>query len=207
MSNPVTQKNIYPLFATGIYKNKLNITLTNTELAVIYKLSSAKQILGTKLSNDKFILEQPELQRLKNILLDEIKEYFNNVMGYEFEIYITNSWYNIAGYTEGQTLHNHANSIVSGVFYLNVNDSQPSITFVNPTPPFLLNMRSTQYNMFNSLEFDIPLEDNNVILFPSQCFHYVKSNPTSNDRISIAFNTFVKGKIGVETDGGDLDLS
>jgi uncharacterized protein (TIGR02466 family) len=206
MSDPVTQKNIYPLFATGVYKNKLNITLTNNELAAIYDLNSSKQILGTKLSNDKFILERPELQRLKNILLDEVKEYFNTVMGYEFEIYITNSWCNIAGHTEGQTLHNHANSVISGVFYLDVDQSQPSITFVNPTPPFLLNMRSQQYNMFNSLEFDIPLEDNTVILFPSQCFHYVKSNPTTNNRVSIAFNTFVKGNIGVETAGGDLNL-
>ena len=206
MSDPVTQKNIYPLFATGVYKNKLNITLTNNELAAIYDLNSSKQILGTKLSNDKFILERPELQRLKNILLDEVKEYFNTIMGYEFEIYITNSWCNIAGHTERQTLHNHANSVVSGVFYLDVDQSQPSIPFVNPTPPFLLNMRSQQYNMFNSLEFDIPLEDNTVILFPSQCFHYVKSNPTTNNRVSIAFNTFVKGNIGVETAGGDLDL-
>ena len=206
MSDPFTQKNIYPLFATAIYKNKLNITLTNNELSAIYDLNSSKQILGTKLSDDKFILERLELQRLKNTLLDEIKEYFNNVMGYEFEIYITNSWCNIAGHNEGQTLHNHANSVISGVFYLDVDRSQPSITFVNPTPPFLLNMRSNQYNMFNSLEFDIPLEDNYVIIFPSQCFHYVKSNPTTNNRVSIAFNTFVKGNIGVETAGGDLDL-
>ena len=207
MTESVSQKNIYPLFATAIYKNKLNITLTNNELSAIYDLNSSKQILGTKLSDDKFILERPELQRLKNTLLDEIKEYFNNVMHYEFEIYITNSWCNIARHGEGQTLHNHSNSIVSGVFYLNVNNSQPSITFVNPTPPFLLNMRAQQYNMFNSLEFDIPVEDNDVILFPSQCFHYVKSNPTTNDRVSFAFNTFVKGDIGVETAGGDLTLN
>jgi len=206
MTVSINQKNIYPLFATAVYKNKLNIALTNSELSAIYNLSSAKQILGTQLSDDKFILERPELGRIKSIILDEVKEYFNSVMGYEFEIYITNSWCNVAGLTEGQTLHNHANSIVSGVFYLNVDDSQPSITFVNPTPPFLLNMRSKQYNMFNSLEFDIPLEDNTVILFPSQCFHYVKSNPTTNNRVSIAFNTFVKGNIGVETAGGDLDL-
>ena len=76
MSDPFTQKNIYPLFATAIYKNKLNITLTNNELSAIYDLNSSKQILGTKLSDDKFILERPELQRLKNTLLDEIKEYF-----------------------------------------------------------------------------------------------------------------------------------
>ncbi len=128
-------------------------------------------------------------------------------MHYEFEIYITNSWYNIARHGEGQTLHNHANSIISGVLYLDVNTSQPSITFVNTVPPFLLNMRAMQYNMFNSLEFDIPVENGEIILFPSQCFHYVKSNPTNKDRISIAFNTFVKGDIGVETDGGNLKLS
>jgi ectoine hydroxylase-related dioxygenase (phytanoyl-CoA dioxygenase family) len=61
--------------------------------------------------------------------------------------------------------------------------------------------------MFNSLEFDIPVENGEIILFPSQCFHYVKSNPTDKDRISIAFNTFVKGDIGVETDGGNLKLN
>lgn len=203
----MSQKNLYPLFATAIYKNKLDIVLTDLELSAIRELDSSKQVLGTQLSTNKFILEKPELRRIKEIVTAEIKEYFNNLMHYEFEIYITNSWCNIARHGEGQTLHNHANSIISGVLYLDVNTSQPSITFVNTVPPFLLNMRAMQYNTFNSLEFDIPVENGEIILFPSQCFHYVKSNPTNKDRISIAFNTFVKGDIGVETDGGNLKLS
>ena len=203
----MSQKNLYPLFATAIYKNKLDIVLTDLELSAIRELDSSKQVLGTQLSTNKFILEKPELQRIKEIVTAEIKEYFNNIMHYEFEIYITNSWCNVARRGEGQTLHNHANSIISGVFYIDVNTSQPSITFVNTVPPFLLNMRAMQYNTFNSLEFDIPVEDGEIILFPSQCFHYVKSNLTDKDRISIAFNTFVKGDIGVETDGGNLKLS
>jgi len=203
----MSQKNLYPLFATAIYKNKLDIVLTDLELSAIRELDSSKQVLGTQLSTNKFILEKLELRRIKEIITTEIKEYFNNLMHYEFEIYITNSWCNIARHGEGQTLHNHANSIISGVFYLDVNTSQPSITFVNTVPPFLLNMRAMQYNTFNSLEFDIPVEDGEIILFPSQCFHYVKSNLTDKDRISIAFNTFVKGDIGVETDGGNLKLS
>lgn len=207
MPHHSNNKSIYPLFATAVYKNKLDIILTDAEMSAIQLLDSSKQILGTQLSTDKFILEKPVLTRIKQMITCEIQEYFNSFMNYEFEIYLTNSWCNIAHNTEGQTLHNHANSIVSGVFYLKVNNSQPSITFVTTVPPFLLNMRAKKYNMFNSLEFDIPVEDNEIILFPSQCFHYVKPNTTSNDRISIAFNTFVRGNIGVEGNGGDLNLN
>jgi uncharacterized protein (TIGR02466 family) len=203
----MNEKDIFPLFSVPVYKRKLDIALSDDELRFIKAQGSHTQALGSKLSDDKFVLERPELQRLKDMLLVEVKEYFNNFLQYEFEIYFTNSWINKINFDEQQTLHNHANSIVSGIFYINVEDSMPSISFVNHKPHLLLNMRAKNYNIFNSVEFDLPVENNTVVLFPSSCFHYVKKNLTDNDRISIAFNTFVKGRIGVETAGGDLFLN
>jgi len=203
----MNEKDIFPLFSVPVYKRKLDISLSNDELKFIKNQGSRTQALGSKLSNDKFVLEKIELLRLKDILLVEVKEYFNNFLQYEFEIYFTNSWINKINIDEQQTLHNHANSIISGIFYVSVEDSVPSISFVNHKPHFLLNMRAKNYNIFNSVEFDLPVENNTVVLFPSSCFHYVKKNFTDNDRISIAFNTFVKGHVGVETAGGDLFLN
>lgn len=203
----MNNKDIFPLFSVPIYKRKLEISLSEDELNFIKSQGSHQQALGSKLSDNKFVLETTNLERLKDSLLSEIKEYFNNFLNYEFEIYITNSWINKMNYDEQQTLHNHANSIISGIFYVKVEDSCPSVTFVNNRPHFLLNMRAKDYNIFNSVEFDIPVENNSVVLFPSSCFHYVRKNFTRNDRISIAFNTFVKGHIGVETAGGDLFLN
>ncbi len=54
----MSQKNLYPLFATAIYKNKLDIVLTDLELSAIRELDSSKQVLGTQLSTNKFILEK-----------------------------------------------------------------------------------------------------------------------------------------------------
>lgn len=203
----MSDKDIFPLFSVPIYKRKLDIELAEHELKIIQNPEFHHQVLGSKLSNNKFVLEDPNLLRIKNILLSEVKEYFNRFLHYEFEIYFTNSWVNTMNLNEQQTLHNHANSIVSGIFYVRVDDSCPLVTFVNRNPHLLLNMRAQQYDIFNSVEYDIPVENNSVVLFPSTCFHYVKKNPTRNDRISIAFNTFVKGHIGVETAGGDLFLN
>lgn len=200
-------KDIFPLFSVPVYKRKLDVNLTTAELDIIKNQHSHQQVLGSKLSDNKFILEDPVLQRLKDLLLTEVKEYFNNFLHYEFEIYFTNSWVNKINFDEQQTLHNHANSIVSGIFYIDVENSYPAVTFVNHKPHFLLNMRAKNYNVFNSVEFNLPVENNTIVLFPSSCFHYVQKNLTHNDRISLAFNTFVKGHIGVETAGGDIFLN
>jgi ectoine hydroxylase-related dioxygenase (phytanoyl-CoA dioxygenase family) len=60
--------------------------------------------------------------------------------------------------------------------------------------------------MFNSTEWSVSVEDGDILIFPSSCFHHVKVNQSNNRRISIAFNTFVRGTIGSESAGADLIL-
>jgi ectoine hydroxylase-related dioxygenase (phytanoyl-CoA dioxygenase family) len=61
--------------------------------------------------------------------------------------------------------------------------------------------------MFNSMEWTVPVEDLDIIIFPSTLFHYVKPNTSNRDRISIAFNTFARGHIKTESTGADLILN
>lgn len=198
---------LFPLFPTVVYRKTLDLVLTDEERTTLHNIEVFPQGLGNKLSCSSFILDDPKFKRIKDVFMENAAIYFNEIMKYDYQLHMTNSWLNVTQLNEQHGLHNHTNSIISGCWYYRVQDSQPSISFNRITPPFLLNMRAREFNHFNSLEWDIPVGDNVLVLFPSSCFHLVKPNLTNNDRVSIAFNTFVKGNIGAEYEGADLNLS
>jgi uncharacterized protein (TIGR02466 family) len=202
----MTPAEIYPLFPTVVYKNKLDRPLLSTELDFVYSSGVFEQSLGNEISTSQWVLEAPELSQLKKDLMDHVNIYLNEIMQVDAELYMTNSWINVTAHQKQHALHNHNNSILSGVFYINASDSQPSISFNRMTPPFFLHMSAKQYTMFNSMEWNVPVEDGGIIIFPSNCFHFVKPNLTNNQRISIAFNTFLRGNIGGDAEGADLQL-
>lgn len=182
---------LFPLFPTVIYKKDLAVELTQSEFDAIYTTDVYLQPLGNGTSTDVLLLNKPAFSRLKRICLDHAQIYYTEVMKYDYKLHMTNSWLNVTQETQSHDLHNHNNSVLSGVLYIKTNDSTPSITFSRLHPPMLLNFTAEENNFFNSLEWELPVEDNCIVIFPSQCFHYVKKNVTSKDRISIAFNTFV----------------
>ena len=84
----------------------------------------------------------------------------------------------------------------AGVFYVDADESS-GIVFNDPRPqatiiqPFIKNK---SVDNANSLKFEA--KTNRLILFPSWLQHYVPVNKTSNNRISLAFNLMLKGKVG-----------
>ena len=119
--------------------------------------------------------------------------------------FITQSWLN---YTEpGQSHHKHAhpNSVISGVLYINADQNTDKIFFfrqifeqIKPA------IRET--NVFNSESWNAPVKTGQVVLFPSHLLHMVETKEGDNTRVSLAFNTFLKGVIGEEIDLAELKL-
>lgn len=198
---------LYTLFPTIIYKEPMGVTLTDKETTFINNVPLLDHGLGNSVSENTFILDCDELSRLKNALTSHLNNYLNDVMKIDNTLYITNSWLNLTKRNQEHTLHNHSNSILSGVFYINVSDSQPLITFNRLDYPFLLNMKAKEYHPANSIEWNIPVFDNDVIIFPSKLNHAVLPNDTDNERISIAFNSFVTGTVGADNSGADLTIN
>jgi len=194
---------VQPLFATGVYKNILR-PLTAEELDFIKSRPKAPQGSGNLMSRSRQVLDFNELADLKKLFLENIKEYVENIMHIQNELYITSSWISYTEAKQGHNLHNHPNSILSGCFYVDVEKSQPSITFSRMTSPFVFSMTPKTFNSFNSAEWSVPVKDNMLLLFPSSCFHSVDVNQTPNTRISISFDTFIKGTVG--TVGSELHL-
>ena len=201
----MTPFEIIPLFPQALYKSKFRPS-TADERTTIEKFPVAKQQLGNSTSNKPYFLDEIGLENLKSDIANHISAYAREVMKFDLELYITNSWKNLTVPGEQHIIHNHTNSVISGVLYLNVSNSQPSISFNRMSSPYLLNYLPTEFNLFNSIEWNVPVEDATIIIFPSSCYHYVKPNTSDSDRLSIAFNTFARGRLGTQTSGADLIL-
>jgi len=148
-----------------------------------------------KQSTNTFLLDEPELASIREFIETYLKFYVHNVLECTDELVITQAWSNICEKGKKHHEHVHPNSIVSGVFYFQINENLPPIEFRNPnTHSFNLNIQ--KQNNFNSATFLLPLNSGELILFPSNLTHSVPENKADLPRISLAFNTFAKNSLG-----------
>ena len=203
--------NIFHLFAKPVYHNNIGRNLTKEENDFILENCDKSKTffnLGNYTSNDTYILENPVLAELKQDIEMVIDGYVQNIINPVdgFNLYITQSWLNIAEPGRFHNLHTHANSILSGVFYFDVDEKSNFTIFHDDESYENYGIQSKQTNYYNSREYAIELEKNDVIVFASNMRHSVPPNKSDKPRISLSFNTFFKGTCGNENDSNLLTL-
>ena len=173
---PREEKEIRRIVKGGMYRNVSNSTSNNTD------------IFNGKLKEIKQFCEQ------------QLKIYVEQVINpkEKLDFYITQSWLNITKPGESHHEHYHQNSIISGVFYI-ATEEDDNIAFSDPNQKIkeVLKFEPKKYDIWNSASWFFPAKNNGLILFPSWLNHQVVSNErATTDRISISFNTFVRGNLG-----------
>jgi uncharacterized protein (TIGR02466 family) len=190
--------NINGIFPTPIYISKLDRELTLKELSFINKTKlDVHNNEGNKTSNNNYILNNKLFKNLKEELDLKIQDYFNKVISPANNItpYITQSWLNYTETNQYHHKHSHPNSIVSGVFYINCHEEHDKIKFFNDTyKTFKPDIK--EYNIWNSESWWFSVKTGDIVMFPSSLTHMVETKQGDNTRISLAFNTFIKGTIG-----------
>ena len=146
-------------------------------------------------SEDTFILDKPEMSRVRQFIEVKVKEYVVNVMGSDSEIVITQSWLNKSGKGESHHEHVHPNSMISGVWYPQIHEKLPPIQFRTGRQRDVT-FSIKKFNLFNSATFMLPMKKGELILFPSHLSHSVPPNKSDEERISLSFNTWPKGNLG-----------
>ena len=192
------EANINSIFPTPIYISKLNRELTNKELSFIDKTKNdCGKNEGNITSNNNYILNNKEFKNLKEELDLRVQDYFQKVISPTDAItpYITQSWLNYTETNQYHHKHAHPNSLVSGVFYINCDDKFDKIKFFNDKYK-TIKPEIKDWNIWNSESWWFSVKTGDVILFPSSLTHMVETKEGTNTRISLAFNTFIKGKIG-----------
>jgi uncharacterized protein (TIGR02466 family) len=196
------------IFPTPIYLSSLGRKLTDSELKFVDK--NKKQTYkneGNLTSNNNYILNEKPFKDLKLHLDLRVNDYFNKVICPNNEVtsYITQSWLNYTEKKQYHHKHSHPNSLVSGVLYLNSDEKFDRILFFKDTYPGIV-FETKNYNLWNSHSWYIPVKTGDIVMFPSSLTHMVETKEGDNTRVSLAFNVFVKGKIGINNKLTELIL-
>jgi uncharacterized protein (TIGR02466 family) len=193
------ESNINGIFPTPIYISKLNRELTNKELSFIDKTKlDVYKNEGNTTSNDNYILNHKLFKDLKTDLYLRVKDYFDKVISPTDTItpYITQSWLNYTETNQYHHKHQHPNSLVSGVFYINSDKEFDKIKFYKKDIYQTIKPEVKDYNIWNSESWWFSVKTGDIILFPSSLIHMVETKEGNNTRISLAFNVFIKGTVG-----------
>lgn len=136
---------------------------------------------------------------------EQVFHFAHNIYMYDeskIQFYITQSWLNKTGKDEFHHVHNHSNSIISGVFYIKVEDTD-GIFFLDKssnvfgTEKSITLPRKQTSSPYNTEMYTVGVEEGDLLLFDSKIPHGVHKLNTDL-RISLSFNTFVKGEFGTE---------
>jgi uncharacterized protein (TIGR02466 family) len=170
----MTEHEIIPLFSVPVYKRHFNIP--PLDLSWVDFKGNTRNEIG------------------QNIVLDATADYFYNVMHSDpnIEIYITDSWMNRTHKGKAHHRHRHPNSVLSGVLYL---EGDYFETTFHTGWNDLFKYRMMEDNVWNSETYKVRASKNDLIVFPSKVHHEVEEYTGETPRITLSWNTFIKGRI------------
>ena len=202
---------IQGIFPCPIYLTKRDSVLDSTEEKEIEDIvkEGMHRIKYNSSSNNNYIFNG-KLKNIKQFCEQQLKIYVEQVIApkEELDFYITQSWLNVTKPGGYHHEHFHPNSIISGVFYISTEEDD-KITFTDPNAKLkeLIKFEPKEFNIWNSGSWFFPSVTNELMLFPSWLEHKVDVNGNATkDRISLSFNTFVKGTLGERQDLTELVL-
>lgn len=181
------------LFSTPIFEAKLE-NVDNRELAK-FSRDLRDNYKGVKISNRGGWHSQDLPDTLPTSLvefLNTVERYVQEYVGQITELkdlVLGNFWININGPYDYNTKHDHQNSLLSGVYYIEVpaGDSGDLVIHRDDTAEFFLG-RYRNVGPFLKTAETIKPETGKLVVFPAWTKHSVERNNTNSERISIAFN-------------------
>ncbi len=194
------------IFPVPVYRAKLDRKFTPQELRLVEEMKTQCVVnAGNITTKDNYILNNPSLITLKKEMDLFIEDYFSKVVLAPKTVfpYITQSWLNYTEPKESHHKHRHPNSYLSGVFYVKANKAHDKITFSHSRYE-QIKLSNTEWNLFNSETWFFTVESGDIILFPSRLTHEVKPTEGKDTRISLSFNVFVKGNLGIASNLTEL---
>jgi len=203
--------NVVPLFAVPLFVDNIG---TDFDLDFLKDDSMYDRMHSNNgyYTKDKKILNNPNLEKLKLAIASAVGEYINflKISG-DIEFFFTTSWVVKHDMGDFGGSHHHANSLFSGVYYFDVHPDSGDIIFENGQENIIgntLKFEYSEWNIFNSMEWNITPENGMLVMFPSHLSHRINPNQNKLPRYVLAFNLFAKGAFGRDNTGlMELDIA
>lgn len=148
----------------------------------------------TSFYNNENILGLPQLVELHTFIKDTVQNIHQSV-GLYGNVEFTNSWFSINRKYSYHESHNHCPDIWSGVYYVQAEESDATISFLNKVmidSGWPYSAKKAAQTDFVSNKVTCPVKTGMLIVFPSYLDHMVNQHLTDNERVTIAFNLNIK---------------
>lgn len=204
---PITHE-VHPMFVEPYFRANIEGHISPEQIAFIKGLKMVGN-LENQISENLYIFEEPELKSIKDAVQHVLDVYARDVLCIPQRLYVTQSWSLTNPPNSGMHGHSHSNSILSGSLYYDVlpPDSGGMVFTRHVSYQQIdLSPERDKRNIYNTPYNRVQPKQNDIILFSSRLTHMVETNHSPALRHAIAFNTFVKGKLGVYRDVSELAL-
>jgi len=148
---------------------------------------------------------------LLDFILPKLEEYYEQALGAKvgssLNPQITQSWLTYSHKGEKMHGHRHPNSLVSGVFYINAVEGVDNIIFTKDQPYQHLDWYPEPTSQYSGTEYIVPVKSGDLLLFKSDVHHHFNEVQHNEERISLAFNSWLHGTLGDEAGLTQLKIS
>jgi uncharacterized protein (TIGR02466 family) len=199
---------LQPLFIEPLFKTNIGDIITPEQIEWLKGLKMVRNRTNF-ITEDLYLFDKIEMASVKTAIQEMLDIYAKEVLGVSHKLYVTQSWVLMNEPGIGMHGHTHSNSVISGSLYFS--------DMPNPNPKMVFNKHRTyqqleltpereKTNIYNTTVNVVEPQKGDLILFSSSLQHYVEPNMSNQKRYSIAFNTFIKGKLGDFRDVSELKL-
>jgi uncharacterized protein (TIGR02466 family) len=205
---PIVSHEVYPLFIEPYFRANIAPTITPEQIAFIKNLKMVNN-MENLISENLYIFQEPELKSIKDAVQEVLDIYAREVLCIPQKLYVTQSWSLTCNSGVGMHGHSHSNSILSGsLYYCELPSPPASMIFTRHVSYQQIDLPPVpdKRNIYNTPINRVTPKQDDIILFSSRLTHLVEPNTSNTPRHSIAFNTFVKGKLGNYRDVTELEL-
>jgi hypothetical protein len=168
------------------------------KLAFDHLLGNGSRANGSNaLSADTYIFNKPELLDIANFCHESLRSVLRYAYGasQDADIQITQSWLTYAKLGGSHHMHNHPNSVLSGILYVNTGDGDGTNFVKISNGDVVLRYKTIERTKFNVDSERAEATPGTLVIFPSYVWHVVYNSKTEG-RMSLAFNSFINGSIG-----------
>tara|TARA_Y100001973_G_scaffold72831_1_gene106279 strand:+ start:43 stop:654 length:612 start_codon:yes stop_codon:yes gene_type:complete len=185
------------MLPTPVYINFIDRNFTKDEIQFFADQSNkCLDRPGNRFTKNTYILNCPEMSGINEFVKKCVNDYVDKIIKPidDINVYITQSWINYTDQNGFHPKHSHPNSYISGVLYLSADENKDKISFGKSEPEAIAVKRNL--HKLNSPGWWYNVRSGMMIMFPSSTIHEVKKVEGDHTRISLSFNTFIKGNLG-----------
>ena len=204
MSNQ-SYDNLFQILETGgypVYSSNNIYNFTEKDIQNIYS-EKRKKSTGNLRSNNTYILNEKKYLNIRKFVEFNIETYIREILKVSIDnkVYVTQSWLNYSKQKMKHHKHSHPNSFISGIMYIQFNENCPT-AFFRKDSMFSIVPKFTEWNSYNSGMQYLYQKTGGLLLFPSTLEHMVPpfEENSLDTRITLSFNTYIKGKLNMLND-------